>query len=216
MERGRPYSATPAASGRRPAAASTTSITPIPPDHHARPRRDRGSRCCTLPPAVGTAQPDAGNRERSAPRQRQRCRPLISVHVRQCPGSSSAPCRRQQTPPTTRWSSASSTPGTCLEVSILKVVEHTRQPDLASRDTPRPTGTPRRRRAEPHRHDTVTNPLRQPGRQASDIAHELSHLILQHEVTEIRIVAEVPASWPPSPVVFRCTHPRLSPASACA
>jgi Zn-dependent peptidase ImmA (M78 family) len=38
----------------------------------------------------------------------------------------------------------------------------------------------------------VTNPLRQPGRQASDIAHELSHLILQHELTEIRIVAEVP------------------------
>lgn len=38
----------------------------------------------------------------------------------------------------------------------------------------------------------VTNPLRQPGRQASDIAHEISHLILKHELTEIRVVADVP------------------------
>lgn len=38
----------------------------------------------------------------------------------------------------------------------------------------------------------VTNPLRQPGRQASDIAHELAHLILKHELTEIRVVAGTP------------------------
>jgi Zn-dependent peptidase ImmA (M78 family) len=38
----------------------------------------------------------------------------------------------------------------------------------------------------------VTNPLRQPGRQASDIAHELAHLILEHGLSEIRVVAGVP------------------------
>lgn len=35
----------------------------------------------------------------------------------------------------------------------------------------------------------VLNPLRSPGRQASDLAHELSHVILQHELTEIREIA---------------------------
>ncbi|MGW2695349.1 ImmA/IrrE family metallo-endopeptidase [Streptomyces sp. NPDC001296] len=38
----------------------------------------------------------------------------------------------------------------------------------------------------------VTNPLRSEGRQASDIAHELSHLLLEHELTEIREVNGVP------------------------
>ena len=38
----------------------------------------------------------------------------------------------------------------------------------------------------------VTNPLRTKGRQASDIAHELSHLILKHELTEIREVNGTP------------------------
>lgn len=38
----------------------------------------------------------------------------------------------------------------------------------------------------------VTNPIRQPGRQVSDIAHELSHLILKHDLTEIQIIADVP------------------------
>jgi Zn-dependent peptidase ImmA (M78 family) len=38
----------------------------------------------------------------------------------------------------------------------------------------------------------VTNPLRQPGRRVSDIAHELAHLILRHDLTEIRVVAGVP------------------------
>jgi Zn-dependent peptidase ImmA (M78 family) len=38
----------------------------------------------------------------------------------------------------------------------------------------------------------VTNPLRQSGRMASDVAHELAHLILKHELTEIRVVADSP------------------------
>lgn len=38
----------------------------------------------------------------------------------------------------------------------------------------------------------VTNPLRTEGRRASDIAHELSHLILDHELTEIREVNGMP------------------------
>jgi Zn-dependent peptidase ImmA (M78 family) len=38
----------------------------------------------------------------------------------------------------------------------------------------------------------VTNPLRAEGRQASDVAHELSHLILKHELTEIREVNGLP------------------------
>lgn len=38
----------------------------------------------------------------------------------------------------------------------------------------------------------VTNPLRQRGRQSSDIAHELAHLILIHDLTEIRVVASMP------------------------
>jgi Zn-dependent peptidase ImmA (M78 family) len=38
----------------------------------------------------------------------------------------------------------------------------------------------------------VTNPLRHPARQVSDIAHELAHLILGHDLTEIRLVAGVP------------------------
>jgi Zn-dependent peptidase ImmA (M78 family) len=38
----------------------------------------------------------------------------------------------------------------------------------------------------------VTNPLRTPGRQASDIAHELSHLILKHDLTEVREVNSMP------------------------
>jgi hypothetical protein len=38
----------------------------------------------------------------------------------------------------------------------------------------------------------VTNPLRTPGRLASDIAHELSHLILDHDLTEVREINGVP------------------------
>jgi Zn-dependent peptidase ImmA (M78 family) len=37
----------------------------------------------------------------------------------------------------------------------------------------------------------VVNPLRSPARQASDIAHELSHLLLKHELTEVREIAGV-------------------------
>lgn len=36
------------------------------------------------------------------------------------------------------------------------------------------------------RHIVVTNPLRAPGRLASDIAHELAHLLLNHELSEVR------------------------------
>jgi hypothetical protein len=38
----------------------------------------------------------------------------------------------------------------------------------------------------------VTSPLRAATRQASDIAHELSHLLLKHKLSEIREVAGVP------------------------
>jgi Zn-dependent peptidase ImmA (M78 family) len=38
----------------------------------------------------------------------------------------------------------------------------------------------------------VVNPLRTPARRASDIAHELAHLLLDHQLDEIRIVADVP------------------------
>jgi len=38
----------------------------------------------------------------------------------------------------------------------------------------------------------VFNPLRSPARQQSDLAHELSHLLLRHELTEIREVAGLP------------------------
>lgn len=38
----------------------------------------------------------------------------------------------------------------------------------------------------------VVNPLRTPARRASDVAHELSHLLLAHRLDEIRNVAGVP------------------------
>jgi IrrE N-terminal-like domain len=38
----------------------------------------------------------------------------------------------------------------------------------------------------------VTNPLRSPGRPTSDVAHELSHLLLEHELTEVRELDGVP------------------------
>jgi hypothetical protein len=38
----------------------------------------------------------------------------------------------------------------------------------------------------------VTSPLRPAARQASDIAHELSHVLLKHELSEIREVSGVP------------------------
>jgi Zn-dependent peptidase ImmA (M78 family) len=38
----------------------------------------------------------------------------------------------------------------------------------------------------------VTNPLRSPGRLASDVAHELSHLLLEHDLSEVREVDGVP------------------------
>lgn len=36
------------------------------------------------------------------------------------------------------------------------------------------------------RHIVVTNPLRTPGRLASDVAHELAHLLLDHDLSEVR------------------------------
>ncbi len=36
------------------------------------------------------------------------------------------------------------------------------------------------------RHFIVTNPLRSSGRLSSDIAHELSHIVLNHELNEVR------------------------------
>lgn len=38
----------------------------------------------------------------------------------------------------------------------------------------------------------VTNPLRSPGRLASDVAHEVSHLMLRHDLTEVREIEGVP------------------------
>jgi Zn-dependent peptidase ImmA (M78 family) len=38
----------------------------------------------------------------------------------------------------------------------------------------------------------VTNPLRSPGRLASDVAHEVSHLMLQHDLTEVREIDGLP------------------------
>jgi Zn-dependent peptidase ImmA (M78 family) len=34
----------------------------------------------------------------------------------------------------------------------------------------------------------VTNPLRTAGRRASDVAHELSHILLNHDLTELRSI----------------------------
>lgn len=42
------------------------------------------------------------------------------------------------------------------------------------------------------RHVIVTNPLRTAGRLASDVAHELSHLELKHELSEVRELDGVP------------------------
>lgn len=38
----------------------------------------------------------------------------------------------------------------------------------------------------------VVNPLRNAGRQNSDIAHELSHVMLEHDLSEIREIGEMP------------------------
>jgi Zn-dependent peptidase ImmA (M78 family) len=38
----------------------------------------------------------------------------------------------------------------------------------------------------------VTNPLRAEGRRTSDIAHELSHLLLKHQLTEVRELEGIP------------------------
>lgn len=38
----------------------------------------------------------------------------------------------------------------------------------------------------------VSSPLRTSGRSASDIAHELSHLLLKHELSEVREISGVP------------------------
>lgn len=37
-----------------------------------------------------------------------------------------------------------------------------------------------------HRHFIVTNPIRSPGRLSSDVAHELAHILLKHELNEVR------------------------------
>ncbi|GAA0956069.1 ImmA/IrrE family metallo-endopeptidase [Actinocorallia libanotica] len=42
------------------------------------------------------------------------------------------------------------------------------------------------------KHYIVTNPLRTAGRLASDIAHELSHLLLEHDLTEVREIGGLP------------------------
>ncbi|MEU8252349.1 ImmA/IrrE family metallo-endopeptidase [Nonomuraea sp. NPDC048916] len=38
----------------------------------------------------------------------------------------------------------------------------------------------------------VTNPLRTPGRLSSDVAHEVSHIMLEHDLTELREVGGIP------------------------
>lgn len=42
------------------------------------------------------------------------------------------------------------------------------------------------------RHVIVVNPLRTPGRRASDIAHELAHLQLKHQLSEVVVINDVP------------------------
>ena len=43
-----------------------------------------------------------------------------------------------------------------------------------------------------HRHVIVFNPIRSPERQRSDVAHELAHVVLEHDLTEIQYLAEIP------------------------
>jgi hypothetical protein len=38
----------------------------------------------------------------------------------------------------------------------------------------------------------VTNPLRTEGRLASDVAHELAHILLEHDLTEVREIEGIP------------------------
>jgi Zn-dependent peptidase ImmA (M78 family) len=38
----------------------------------------------------------------------------------------------------------------------------------------------------------VYNPLRSPDRRASDVAHELAHLVLDHDVSEVQYIADIP------------------------
>lgn len=42
------------------------------------------------------------------------------------------------------------------------------------------------------KHYIVTNPMRTDGRRVSDIAHELAHLVLKHDLTEVREVNGMP------------------------
>lgn len=42
------------------------------------------------------------------------------------------------------------------------------------------------------RHFIVTNPLRSRSRRASDIAHEVAHILLKHELSEVREINDVP------------------------
>jgi Zn-dependent peptidase ImmA (M78 family) len=42
------------------------------------------------------------------------------------------------------------------------------------------------------RYFIVTNPLRSPGRLSSDVAHELAHILLKHELNEVRALDGVP------------------------
>jgi Zn-dependent peptidase ImmA (M78 family) len=72
----------------------------------------------------------------------------------------------------------------------------------------------------------VFNPLRSAGRHNSDIAHELAHLLLKHDLSEIRVVAGIPfrTCLPeqeeeattlagtlllPRPLLLRAAHQRL-------
>ena len=93
------------------------------------------------------------NRRGSAPPRRDRCRPLVSVHVRQCCGSSSARRRRRQPrkPRAARRHLQRREPG--RDVSILNVVEHVHH-------VTRPRPTLRRWRGS---HDRTSTHPQQPG-----------------------------------------------------
>jgi len=43
-----------------------------------------------------------------------------------------------------------------------------------------------------NRHIIVVNPLRVPGRRTSDIAHELAHVLLSHQLSEVVIINDTP------------------------
>ena len=83
------------------------------------------------------------------------------------------------------------------------------------------------------RHFIVTNPIRTPERRVSDIAHELAHVCLEHDLSEVREFAGIPfrtckpdeeeqatafggTLMLPRPLLLRCPGQGLGPAEIAA